>query len=65
MSGWPRRCQASAGVASATSAPPRARGRSSRPLAVPPNLDVVAMGDIGVEDRVVLSAHAEQTADRS
>ncbi|MCE6993300.1 helicase-associated domain-containing protein [Saccharothrix sp. S26] len=36
----------------------------TRPLKVLPNLDIVAMGDIGVADRLVLSAHAEQTADR-
>ncbi|MFC6093689.1 helicase-associated domain-containing protein [Saccharothrix lopnurensis] len=36
----------------------------TRPLKVLPTLDVVATGDIGAADRLVLSAHAEQTADR-
>ncbi|GAA3459492.1 helicase-associated domain-containing protein [Saccharothrix longispora] len=44
--------------------PPEPRTAGTRPLKVLPNLDVVAMGDIGAADRLVLSAHAEQTADR-
>ncbi|MEV0677840.1 helicase-associated domain-containing protein [Actinosynnema sp. NPDC050436] len=44
--------------------PPEPAAAGTRPLKVLPNLDVVAMGDLGVADRLVLSAHAEQTADR-
>jgi hypothetical protein len=44
--------------------PPEPRTAGTRPLKVLPNLDVVAMGDIGAADRLILSAHAEQTAER-
>ncbi|GAA3888736.1 hypothetical protein GCM10022243_62040 [Saccharothrix violaceirubra] len=44
--------------------PPEPTTAGARPLKVLPNLDVVAMGDIGAADRLVLSAYAEQTADR-
>ncbi|WP_229796388.1 helicase-associated domain-containing protein [Saccharothrix coeruleofusca] len=36
----------------------------TRPLKVLPNLDVVAVGEVGAADRLVLSAYAERTADR-
>ncbi|MFD7652847.1 helicase-associated domain-containing protein [Actinosynnema sp. NPDC059797] len=44
--------------------PPAPGAAGTRPLKVLPNLDVVATGDLGAADRLVLSAHAEQTADR-
>lgn len=44
--------------------PPAPGTAGTRPLKVLPNLDVVATGDLGAADRLVLSAHAEQTADR-
>lgn len=36
----------------------------AQPLKVLPNLDIVATGDIPAADRLILSAHAKQTADR-
>ncbi|MGM1062755.1 helicase-associated domain-containing protein [Saccharothrix sp. Mg75] len=44
--------------------PPESKIVGDRPLKVLPNLDVVATGDLDAADRLVLSAHAEQTADR-
>ncbi|XVS65539.1 helicase-associated domain-containing protein [Actinosynnema sp. CA-299493] len=44
--------------------PPEPTTAGTRPLKVLPNRDIVAMGDIGAADRLVLSAHAEQTAER-
>ncbi|GAA1312327.1 helicase-associated domain-containing protein [Saccharothrix xinjiangensis] len=44
--------------------PAKPRTTGARPLKVLPTLDVVATGDIGAADRLVLSAHSEQTADR-
>ncbi|GAA1308059.1 hypothetical protein GCM10009634_71780 [Saccharothrix xinjiangensis] len=44
--------------------PPGPVATGARPLKVLPNLDVVATGEVGAADRLVLSAYAGQTADR-
>ena len=44
--------------------PTRPDAGRALPLTVLPNLDIVATGDIDGADRLVLSAHAEQSADR-
>lgn len=42
----------------------RTSNTGSRPLTVLTNLDIVATGEVEAADRLVLSAYAEQTADR-